>query len=212
MERSGLLCRVFCSVQKVQILIACAEGQTRTTREDCQSCLLSLHFCFPAGHIFSLCIKISGCKLILHFFFIKFVSFSPFLGCPPQKKHLSNSGSDSKCLFLHSLTLNRFYLAAVCFCDRRDAELPVIDRGANGCSGVSSELPAVTAGFHVDSALFQERHEWPFIINVIESTMYSVCSLFIWISCPPLYVQTRAMCYLSVFIFYPRLQQHIQAE
>lgn len=58
----------------------------------------------------------------------------------------------------------------------------MIDRGANGCSGVSSELPAVTAGFHVDSALFQERHEWPFIINVIESTMYSVCSLFIWIS------------------------------
>lgn len=50
---------------------------------------------------------------------------------------------------------------------------------------VSSELPAVTAGFHVDSALFQERHEWPFIINVIEGTMYSVCSLFIWISFLP---------------------------
>lgn len=68
-------------------------------------------------------------------------------------------------------------LPLVCFCERRDALLPAIDRGANGCSGVSSELPAVTAGFHVDSALFQERHEWPFIINVIESPMHSVVQL-----------------------------------
>lgn len=69
---------------------------------------------------------------------------------------------------------------------------------------MSSELPAVTAGFHVDSALFQECHEWPFIINVIESTMYSCVQLiFMDFSPRPLYVQTRAACYLSVFIFYP---------
>lgn len=42
---------------------------------------------------------------------------------------------------------------------------------------VSSELPAVTPGFHVDSALFQERHEWPFIINVIEG-MCTVCAAY----------------------------------
>lgn len=78
---------------------------------------------------------------------------------------------------------------------------------------VSSELPAVTAGFHVDSALFQERHEWPFIINVIEG-MCTVCAAYSYgfLFCLPLYVQTEAACYLSVFIFHQRLLQHISIK
>lgn len=86
----------------------------------------------------------------------------------------------------------------------RVAKLPAIDRGTAGCSAVSSELPAVTVGFHVDSALFQERHEWPSIINVIEGTKYGMCSLFIWISfCLPLHVQTKSRVLFECVYFLP---------